>query len=171
LAAAVSIVVGSFDGARGADEALPGVKAAAKSAKLKIHDAGLVRKIADDKVEIKDTGDWGFAKSAVATGILLGVVGTATAGLGLIVAAGVMGKAHDAKINDNAMRNLGKGLTTGSSALVILADPASLAGLEGVLKGAGAKVTAEGLDAETLAALTTAALAEPEASAAPEAKA
>ena len=122
MAATVTIVVGSFDGPRGADDALPAVKAGAKAAKLKIHDAGIVRNVSDNKVEIKDTGDWGFAKSAVATGILLGVVGTATAGLGLVVAAGVMGKAHDAKINDNAMRNLGKGLTAGSSALVLPAD-------------------------------------------------
>ena len=43
--------------------------------------------------------------------------------------------------------------------------------MQEVLKADGAKVTAEGLDDATLAKLTTAALAEPEAPAAPEAKA
>ena len=69
-----TLVVGAFEGSDGADRALPAVKQAAKDQGLKVHDAGIVRRSADGVVEIKETGDWGFWKGAIAGGVVTGAV-------------------------------------------------------------------------------------------------
>jgi uncharacterized membrane protein len=155
----VVVVVGAYEGARGADEALPAVKNEAKQAKLKIHDAGIVRHTGANTVEINDTGDWGFAKGFVAGGLLGAVVMAAGGPVGwTIVGAGIVtglaARLNDAKLNDDAMRSLGQGLAGGSSALILMIDPAGAEAARRILADTGATVTAEGLDEDALSALS-----------------
>jgi uncharacterized membrane protein len=67
-----SLVVGAFRHPNDADYALPSVKQMAKDQGIKVHDAGIVRRTEDGAVQIKDTGDWGFVKGALAGGVVAG---------------------------------------------------------------------------------------------------
>ena len=152
---ALSVVVGAFPGATGADSALPAVKDHAAEAKLKIEGAGIVRRFADDKVEIKDTGDWGFVKGAVAGGTVTALLIAITGPIGLTVAGvgaatGLLTRLKDSGINDKQMRKIGAGLKPDTSLLVIVADPAASAGVSTALTQSGAVVTTEGMDDETM---------------------
>lgn len=151
-------VVGTYKGERGADEALPVVKAAAKTAKLKVHDAGIIRRTAADKVEVKDTGDWGFAKGFVAGGAVgalaiavSGPIGWTVAGAGIVT--GLAARLHDAKISDDEMRGLGQSLTTGNSALMVMVDAGGEDGAKKILQDAGGTVMTLGLDEAAVGAL------------------
>ena len=154
----LSVVVGAFPGATGADTALPYVKDHVAEAKLKVGGAGIVRRLANDKVEIKDTGDWGFVKGAVAGGAvtalliaITGPIGWTVAGVG--AATGIAAKLKDSNINDKQMRAIGAGLKPDTSLLVIVVDPAVAAGVQTALTQAGAVVTTEGMDDETMKTL------------------
>jgi uncharacterized membrane protein len=123
-----------------------------------VHDAGIIRRTAADKVEVKDTGDWGFAKGFAAGGAVgalaiavSGPVGWTVAGAGIVT--GLAARLADSKINDDAMRALGQSLTTGNSALVVMVDAGGEEGAKKILQDAGAEVTAVGLDEATVTAL------------------
>ena len=157
----LSVLVGAFPGATGADTALPYVKDHVAEAKLKVESAGIIRRWADNKVEIKDTGDWGFVKGAVAGGAAVALLTALTGPIGITVAgagavAGLATRLRDSNINDNMMRKLGAGLKPDSSLLLIMADPAAAEGVQSALTQAGAVVTTEGTDEESIKKLTDA---------------
>jgi uncharacterized membrane protein len=161
VAEKVAVLVGAFPGATGADTALPFVKDHVAEAKVKVTDAGIIRRWANDKVEIKDTGDWGFVKGAVAGGAavalltaLTGPIGITIAGAGVVT--GLLARLHDSKVSDNALRKLGAGLKPDSSLLVIFVDPTGAAAATKALTDAGAVVTTEGMDADTINGLVAA---------------
>src|SRR5262245_26164685 len=147
-----SLVVGAFKDADGADQALPAVKQAARDRGMKVRDAGIVRRTADGQVQIKDTGDWGFVKGAIAGGVVTGVAAIIAGpiGWGALAAAGLAGgviaKVHDANIKDNALRDLGTQAKQAGSALVIMVEPFDEAAIGQALKEAGAVATTVGLD-------------------------
>ena len=138
------------------------MKQAAKDQGLKVHDAAIVRRSADGEVQIKETGDWGFAKGAIAGGVVTGAVAiiAGPVGWGLLaagVAGGVIAKVHDANIQDNALRELGAQAKQAASALVIMVDPAGEAAIAAALTAAGAAATTVGLDEATATRLAEAA--------------
>ena len=69
-----TLVVGAFKQPNDAEYALPAVKQAAKDQGLKVHDAAIVSRSDAGEVQIKDTGDWGFVKGALAGGVVTGAV-------------------------------------------------------------------------------------------------
>jgi uncharacterized membrane protein len=142
-----------------------------------------VRRTEDGQVQIKDTGDWGFVKGAIAGGVVTGAVAiiAGPVGWGLLAAGvtgGVIAKVHDANIKDNALRDLGAQAKRAGSALVIMVDPAGEAAIGEALTAAGAAATTVGLDEATAtrlaeavgagAAAPTAEAAAPTAEAAPQ---
>ena len=157
-----TLVVGAFRDPDDADQALPSVQQAAKDQGLKVHDAGIVRRSADGVVEIKETGDWGFWKGAIAGGVVTGAIAVIAGpvGWGLLaagVAGGVIAKVHDANIQDDALYRLGARAKQAASALVIMVDPAGAAAIAAALTAAGAAATTVGLDEATATRLADAA--------------
>ena len=125
-----TLVVGAFRHPNDAEYALPSVKQAAKDQGLKVHDAAIVSRSEAGEVQIKDTGDWGFVKGALAGGAVTGAVALIAGpiGWGALAAAGLAGgviaKVRDAGIKDDALRDLGAQAKQAASALVLMVDPA-----------------------------------------------
>jgi uncharacterized membrane protein len=160
MAEEITVIVGAFRGVIGADLALERVRGDAKAEKLKILDAGIVRRNADGKVEAKDTGDWGFGKGLLAGGsaVALATVLTGPVGWGLVAGtaliSGLAARLHDDKLADDALRDLGKGMEDNTSALILMVDPSAEAATVDILKREGATTTTRGLDADTVNRIT-----------------
>jgi uncharacterized membrane protein len=81
------LFVAAFKGEHDADEVLKGLKAARRERVIGIQNAAVLRRDQKGKLHIKETGDWGGGKGAVA-GAAVGVaVGILTGGMGLLVGA------------------------------------------------------------------------------------
>jgi uncharacterized membrane protein len=158
-----SLVVGAFRHPNDAEYAVPSVKQMAKDQGIKVHDAGIVRRTEDGEVQIKDTGEWGFVKGALAGGVVAGAAALIAGpiGWGAVAAAGLAGgviaKVRDAGIKDNTLRDLGAQAKQAASALVIMVDPSGEEAIRSVLTTAGAAATTVGLDESTAARLAEAA--------------
>jgi uncharacterized membrane protein len=108
-------------------------------------DAAVVRKDASGKITSHEPGDLSTRKGAVAGAVVGGVLTVVGGPLGLVAAAavggaagGLVGKKVDRGVPDRYLRDLGRALRSGSSALVVLvpqeteaALTESLAPLEG----------------------------------------
>ncbi|MBK8048290.1 MAG: DUF1269 domain-containing protein [Anaerolineales bacterium] len=164
-----TLVVGSFADQHGAEAALKQFK---QMETLKIYDAALVEKSADNRLKVKDTKDWGWGKGAIAGGIAGLVVGLLIPPAGVAIAtltgagAGAIGAGlHDVGISSDALNALGATLAAGGSAVVLAVDPAQEQAAEDALKAAGAATVRQGLGEDVVAALRKQEVAESESEA------
>src|SRR4051812_14874960 len=111
----IQIVVAAFRDEGAADEALEQLRAVQRQGMIKIDDAAVLRRDANDKLHIKEIADMGGGKGAVVggvtgavLGILAGPVGW-TVGIGALV-GGLAAKLRDAGFPDARLREIGQGL-------------------------------------------------------------
>ncbi|MCU0503580.1 MAG: DUF1269 domain-containing protein, partial [Anaerolineae bacterium] len=137
------LVLGVFDGVDKAQEHQDFLRQAQSRAFAASKSVGQIQCDAQGKVHIKETGDAGFAKGAVAGGtaaaaasllfppsaLVLGAAGALVGGLGA--------KIKDGGIPDKQLKAFGKSFTPGSSGLVFMVEP-------GVVQEAEAELAALG---------------------------
>lgn len=145
----IQLVVAAFQDEKGADEALSELKAAKWAGLIGIRDAAVVRRDENNKLHVKDTGDWGGAAGAVIGGAIGAILGPGALVVGAVgaVIGGLAAKWRDFGFNDARLKKLGEGLTPGTSALVAVIEHKWVADLEKELAEAGADLLTEELAA------------------------
>jgi uncharacterized membrane protein len=157
--APVQLLIAAFQDEGGATAALQMLKEAKKEKLVAIKDAAVLRKDAQGKLHVSETGDMtgtrGGAIGAVVgagLGILTGGAALAIAGIGA-VAGGLAAKLRDSGFNDERLRKLGEGLKPGSSAIVAVIEHTWVKDMEEELRKAGADVVTEAIAADIAAQL------------------
>jgi uncharacterized membrane protein len=150
----IQLLVAAFKGEHDADEVLKQLKAARKERVIGIQNAAVLRRDQKGKLHIKETGDWGGGKGAVA-GAAVGVaVGILTGGMGLLAGAagaaigGVAAKLRDSGFSDARLKTLGASLKPGTSAIVAVIEHTWVAEMEKQMAQAGADVFTEAIAAD-----------------------
>ena len=119
-------------------------------AKHKFEDAAVVRRDADGKLHIKETGDAGGGRGAAIGGAIGAVIGL-LAGPAGVVAGGLTGawiggwsaSAADGGIPDISLEEIGILLTPGTAAVVTVGPQASAADVQAALIAAGGVMLTE----------------------------
>ena len=123
----IQIIVAAFRTEDAAGTALKQLKQAQRERLIHIEDAAVLRKDADGKLHLHETGDLSGGKGAViggvtgaVVGLLAGPVGWA-AGIGALI-GGLGAKLRDSGFPDDRLRRIGEGLTPGSSAIIAVVE-------------------------------------------------
>lgn len=128
--AGVGFLVAAYVDERGADKALEGLKQAKKDGKFYYDDAALIRRDAEGKVHINESGDMSTGKGAGIGAVLGGLVGLlgGPAGVAIGASAGAaLGGAmalRDAGFDNESLKAIGGALPAGSSALAVTTSKA-----------------------------------------------
>ena len=124
----VELIVAAFQDEKSANQALKELKQAQRQHLIKIENAAVLRKDQKGKLHIKETHDMGGGKGAALGGVAGAAIGL-IAGPALVVpvAAGALigglaAKLRDSGFEDGRLKQLGEGLTPGSSAIVAVVD-------------------------------------------------
>jgi uncharacterized membrane protein/sporulation protein YlmC with PRC-barrel domain len=151
-----------FPAAEQADEALRTAKGAAAQGRVGRFDAAVVRKGANGRVRSREEHDLstgrGALLGAIAGGVLslvAGPVGLAAGLAGGGVAGGVVGRVVDRGVPDRYVRDLGRALRPGTSALVLLVERGSEEALLEVLRPLEGSLLRLALTDEMVARLTS----------------
>ena len=157
--APVQLLIAAFQDEGGASAALSMLKEAKKEKLVAIKDAAILRKDAEGKLHVSETGDMTGTRGGVigavvgaGLGILSGGVTLALTGIGAI-AGGLAGKLRDSGFDDSRLRKLGEGLKPGSSAIIAVIEHTWVADLQEDLRKAGAEVVTEAIAADIAAQL------------------
>ena len=137
----VQIIVAAFKNQTTAKEVLDELKQLQRSGQIKIDDAAVLYRDANDKLHIQDTRDWGFGRGAL-TGGTVGLVAGLIAGgpvgwaiLGSAVAGGAISSVHHTYGFDEArLRRLGESLQPGNSAIVAVVEHLWVARVEAAMR-------------------------------------
>lgn len=154
-------LVVSFPEENKAQEVLETLKQLNAAHDVALSSAAVIRRDASGKVTVHETRDFGGKQGAVAgalAGGLLGMLrGNALAGAALGAAAGFgASKVIDLGLPDNFLKEVGDGLTPGSSALVAIVTFENVAEAMRVLdQYAGAKILHHALPADVAQQLST----------------
>jgi uncharacterized membrane protein len=119
--AGVGLFVAAYYDELGADNALDLLKKAKKADQFYFDDAAVVRRNAEGKVHIKETGDMTTGKGAGIGALIGGVIGL-LGGPGGVIAGAAIGAiaAHgDAGFDKDSLKEIGGALPGGTSALVV----------------------------------------------------
>jgi len=156
----IQLIVAAFNEEKAADQALEALRQAKKEKLIGILDAAVIRRDEKNKLHLKETADVGGSKGALAGGVLGAVLGLLGGPAGLLVGAaagaitgGVAGKAIDAGIPDERLKEIGEALKPGTSAIVAIIEHRWVAEIENQLAAAGAQVVTEALKADIAAQL------------------
>jgi uncharacterized membrane protein len=148
------VVLAAFHDEDGAEAALKQLVVAQMDHLIKIENVAVLRCDQQGKLSIKEPTDRGFAEGAVigaAVGALVGVLfgplvlATAAGGAAL---GGLVAQLHDSGFDDNRLRELGKSLQPGTSAILAVIDHVWVAELEAELRKAGAEIATQQLGAD-----------------------
>jgi len=156
----IQLIVAAFNEEKAADQALVALRQAKKEKLIGILDAAVIRRDEKNKLHLKETADVGGGKGALAGGVLGAVLGLIGGPAGMIVGAaagaitgGVAGKAIDAGIPDERLKEIGEALKPGTSAIVAIIEHRWVAEIQNQLAEAGAQVVTEALKADIAAQL------------------
>jgi uncharacterized membrane protein len=123
----VQVIVAAFRTETDANTALDTLKRAQKEHLIRIDDAAIIRKDSSGKLHLHETGDMGGGKglaiggvTGAVVGLLAGPVGWA-AGIGAVI-GGLGANLHDAGFRDERLKQIGAGLTPGSSAIIAVVE-------------------------------------------------
>jgi uncharacterized membrane protein len=126
--AGVGLFVAAYVDERGADQGLGELKQAKKSGDFYYDDAAVVRRDAEGKVHIKETGDMSTGKGAGVGALVGGVIGLLAGPVGWAVAGGAAVGAiaahHDAGFDQDSLKEIGSALPSGTSALAVTTSKA-----------------------------------------------
>jgi uncharacterized membrane protein len=142
------ILIARFDTPTGAQSGLERLK----SGGARLGNAAVIQRESDGRVAFNETQDWGIGKSA-AVGALAAII---LPGIGLIVGAAAGALAAyliDAGFPDALLKQLGTGLTEGSSMLVVLVQDSDISIAEQSISDAGGLVLGSGLESDLAAAM------------------
>ena len=121
--AGVGLFVAAYVDERGADNALDQLKKAKKADQFYYDDAAVVRRSAEGKVHVKETGDMSTGKGAAIGGLVGGVIGLLAGPVGWAVlggaAIGAIAAHGDAGFDKDTLEEIGGALPSGTSALVV----------------------------------------------------
>lgn len=155
----VKFIVGTFADENGAGEAIETLKAARKSKKVDLVGAVLIRKEASGKVEYQEVG-MTPAKGALGGVVLGAAVGILTGGLGLALGTlgglvgGLVGRRRSgSKHTNDQIYHLLTALPPGSSAVLVVCEPADAPAVEAELSSMQAEVITADIPAELAAKL------------------
>jgi uncharacterized membrane protein len=153
------MLVAAFTEEQAADEALRQLKEAKWAGLIGIENAAVLRRDEKDKLHIKETGDWGGGKGAVAggaigaaAGILLGPGALVTGAVGALI-GGLAAKLRDSGFSDERLKKVGEGLKPGTSAIIAVIEHKWVAEMEKQMAEAGADVFTEQIAADVSAQL------------------
>lgn len=154
----VQVVVAAFQEEKAADEALKELKQAKWAGVIGIQDAAVLRMDEKGKLHIKETGDWGGGKGAIAGGVIGGFIGLLAGPIGWLgltgaVIGGLAAKLRDSGFSDERLKQLGESLQPGTSAIVAVIEHKWVAELERQMQEAGADVLTEEIGADIAAQL------------------
>jgi uncharacterized membrane protein len=154
----VQVVVAAFEEEKAADQALFELKQAKWAGLIGIQNAAVLRMDPKGKLHIKETGDWGGGKGAVAGGVIGGFIGLLTGPVGWLgltgaVIGGLAAKLRDSGFSDERLEKLGEALQPGTSAIVAVIEHKWVAELEKQMQEAGADVMTEEISADIAAQL------------------
>ena len=154
----LQIIVAAFQDEGAADSALATLKEARREKLISIDNAAVIRKDDKGKLHIKETEDMGGGKGAGigvlvggAIGLIGGPVGVALGGALGAAVGGITAKLYDGGFKDDRLREIGKSLTPGTSAIVAVIEHRWVADLESELAEVGADVMTAAL-ADVMAA-------------------
>lgn len=149
----IKVVAATFSNESGAARALEVLSSAL--AKDQVGNAAVLKMSAKGELEFEETEDPGFKKGAVRGGVAGGVAGLILPGVGTVIGAalggaatGLAAKLRDSGFPDERLKELGKSLTPGTSALVAVIEEDSIERAEGLLRELDANVVTEGVEAE-----------------------
>jgi uncharacterized membrane protein len=147
----VQVVIAAFNEEKAADEILMELKEAKWQGLIGIQNAAVLRRDEKNKLHIKETGDWGGGKGAVAGGAVGAVVGLLL-GPGALVAGaagaligGLAAKLRDSGFSDERLKTVGESLKPGTSAIIAVIEHKWVAELEKEMEEAGADVFTEAI--------------------------
>jgi uncharacterized membrane protein len=148
------VILAAFKDEEGADNALKQLKEAQKEHLIKVENVAVLRCDQHGKLSIKEPTDRGFAEGALIGGAVGAIVGVLFGPLVLATTAGgaalggLVAKLHDSGFDDQRLRELGKNLQPGTSAIVAVIDHVWVAELEAELQKAGADTATQQLGAD-----------------------
>jgi uncharacterized membrane protein len=148
------VILAAFKDEDGADVALKQLKEAQKEHLIKVENVAVLRCDQHGKLSIKEPTDRGIAEGALIGGAVGAFVGLLFGPLVLATAAGgaalggLVAKLHDSGFDDQRLKELGKSLQPGTSAIVAVIDHIWVAELEAELRKAGADTATEQLGAD-----------------------
>jgi uncharacterized membrane protein len=121
--AGVGLLVAAYVDERGADNALDMLKKAKKADQFYYDDAAVVRRSAEGKVHVKETGDMSTGKGAGIGALIGGVVGLLAGPVGWAAlggaAVGAIAAHGDAGFDKDTLEEIGGALPNGTSALAV----------------------------------------------------
>jgi uncharacterized membrane protein len=121
--AGVGLFVAAYVDERGADNTLDALKQAKKQGQFYYDDAAVVRRSAEGKVHIKETGDMSTGKGAGIGALIGGVIGLLGGPAGVALGAGAgaaiggIAARGDAGFDNDSLKEIGAALPSGTSAL------------------------------------------------------
>ena len=121
--AGVGLFIAAYVDERGADNALDMLKQAKKADEFYYDDAAVVRRSAEGKVHVKETGDMSTGKGAGIGALIGGVVGLIAGPVGWAAlggaAIGALAAHGDAGFDKDTLEEIGGALPSGTSALAV----------------------------------------------------
>lgn len=150
----VQLIVAAFQEEDGAKIALAQLEDAKKAKLIQIKDAAVLRKGADGKLHISETGDMTGTKGGVLGGVVGAGLGILTGGATLAIGAGgaviggLVAKLRDSGFKDERLRKLGEGLKPGSSTIVAVIEHTWVGAVEKELANMGADIVTEAISAD-----------------------
>jgi uncharacterized membrane protein len=124
------VVIAAFEDEAAAADALQVMQEAHREEQLEFKAYAVVRRDAENKLHVKETGDPGGVAGAVSGGALGAALGLLAGPIGLAVLTGAVAggaamKLRDTGVKNNAIRAAGESLKPGMAALVVLAEEGS----------------------------------------------
>jgi uncharacterized membrane protein len=147
----VELVVAAFTDEQGADRALEELKRAKKEKLIGIRNAAVITRDANDNLHIRELRDMGAGKGAGVGALVGGAIGLlfppsllAAGAVGAAV-GGLGAKLRDAGFRDDRLKELGKALKPGTSAIVAVIEHRWVADLEQELAAQGARIVEQAI--------------------------
>ena len=147
------VVIATFEDEATAADALHVIQEAHREEQLEFKAYAEVRRDAENRLHVKETGDPGGTAGAVSGGALGAALGLLAGSIGLAAltgaaASGVEMKLRDAGVKNDGIRAAGDSLKSGMAALVVLAEEGSEDFIAEKLRLNGGNVTGAALAAE-----------------------
>lgn len=151
----IQIVIAKYPHVSAAEAGLGVLQAAKRDQGVDLIDAAVVSRKPDGKLHIHETEDVTPGRGATVGGILGGVLGIVAGPAGIVTGAaigavvgGATAELWDSGIPHKRLTEIGKGLSPGRAALVVLTETGYISFLESLLGGSGVELTTEAMNAE-----------------------
>ncbi|MEA3441524.1 MAG: DUF1269 domain-containing protein [Chloroflexota bacterium] len=157
--ASVGMFVAAYVDERRADGALETMKQAKRSGDFYYDDAAVIRRDAEGKLHIKETGDMSTGKGAGIGALIGGVIGLlggpagVALGAGAGAAVGALAAHGDAGFDNDSLKEIGAALPSGSSAIMATTSEAFVEEVRRQAEGGATMTLAKEIAAEIRAQL------------------